>query len=93
MNSTRTSDSASFVDAGDGSSGGTIGPPYVIAGTFRHNKVTETKTSSKIAHLACWVHLPYVPLRFVRQVDFVSLIRRLGLFQGHLHLPIYTAVS
>jgi hypothetical protein len=34
-NSTRMSDSVSFVDAGDGCSAGTIGPPYAIAGTFR----------------------------------------------------------
>lgn len=33
MNSTRTSDSASLVDSGEGWSGGTGGPPYAIAGT------------------------------------------------------------
>ena len=33
-NSTRTRDSAIFVDSGDGSSAGALGPPYAIAGTF-----------------------------------------------------------
>lgn len=77
-----TNDSVILNDSGDGSSGGTSGPPYVIVGIYpgegQLSGAFTMRTAGFVAHLSGQRIDSREPLWFVVNVEPMRCVRRSG---------------